>query len=282
MAPKRTYDGRLKESIEETSKTHDLEEHVKRQKEIRDRHRQWRKAAKDKKHSEDSQELSKHSKELLDWAVKELKHSAAGYEHFGSVMNSMTPGTLLLADMVYAANPIGWTFDQLNHPGNIVNYFTGIEFRSVTEFVGDGVKAATDAAGRSISSRPKASIPELQYFVDLNPDGSLPINSVGKNLRRSDGLAITQQQEKYFKAAVSAWILTADHKKYQLKKRPNGSCDVIDSVTGNKLDKDAFIALRDDPRNGMKAFMERRFDLFFESLEEKPEAEPSASMPGMK
>ncbi len=262
-------DEQLKKSM--ADKEAMLDEIRKTQQRARDSVWNMKQDKRDEAKSKASQEVLKNAKTLNDWCAEVLKKSAAGYENFASVMNSMTPGVIMIADMVFAANPIGTVLGKLFLP--IVDR---IEYHMLSPLF--------DAAGNKINSIvgniPEGTVPGLQYFVDLNPNGTLAVHSLGGNLRRTDGKPITPEQEEFFEAGVAAWIKTTNNNKYQLSKRADGAYDVTEGATGNKLKREDFLQLRDDPVYGMNAFMNTRFDLVFEALDEKPEAPTPGGMGG--
>ena len=273
-------DKRLKESLESDEAI--LEARRLTQMKARETARMDRQETEDAAWEESAEETLRNAKTLNDWCNRVLKESAAGYENFASVMNSMTPSVIMLADLANSFNPVGRVLYELNNPGHIVTAATGIKFRSVTDFFGDQLNAAWDASGNKLgdllAGAPKGATPELQYFVDLNPNGTLAVHSLGGNLRRSDGAEITPKQQEFFEAGVAAWITTTNHQKYQLRKRPDSAYDVTERATGAKLKRDDFLKLRDDPVHGMKAFMNKRFDLVFDALDEKPAQYPAPRM----
>lgn len=279
---KEERDKRLKESLE--SEEAILEARRLTQQKARETARTDRQEAQEAAWEESTEEMLRNAKTLNDWCSRVLKESAAGYENFASVMNSVTPSVIMLADLTYDFNPIGRVVYELNNPGHIFNATLGTKFSSITDFLGDQLNVAWDATGNTLgdilAGGPKGAAPELQYFVDLNPNGTLAVHSLGGNLRRSDGAAITPKQQEFFEAGVAAWITTTNHQKYQLRKRPDSSYDVTERATGAKLKRDDFLKLRDDPVHGMKAFMNKRFDLVFEALDEKPAQHPAPKMGG--
>jgi hypothetical protein len=234
------------------------------QKEFRQRAYDMKLAKREEKEKKQHQEASKALRGLRDAATEAIKRPMHGPDHFGSVMSAMLSDLLLVAEWAGLCNPIGWAAGKI--------------FLPVSDFLGDKLNIVWDAAGNKLGdllgNAPHVSTPDLQYFVDLNPNGTLAVHSLGGNLRRSDGKPITPEQEAFFEKGVATWIKTAQDGNYRLKKRADSSYEIIERATGKKLNRDEFLQLRDHPVHGMKAFMETRFDLMFEQLDEKPEDDP--------
>jgi hypothetical protein len=246
---------RQKEKLEELK----ADARLKEEKEMKSMHRAAKNEKKQHAHDEAWNRLKEASKELDEKGQN-------GYDTWVAAMSAILMHTKLIA----AVNPIG----------SLVSGLAGVALTLIkrgTQKEGKPGKdwslgAIIDNTISDLSNKGPAPVDlsdfELQHFVEFTDTHTLDIASLSKNLRRSDGVDFTPEQEEIFKDSLhEAMKLWLDNQGYQPDPAtpPNtlATAFVLKTDHTQRLEKDVFEGLRDDETRGLNEFFSGRFDVTF-------------------
>lgn len=221
-----------------------------------------KRAANDMKGAQESEEAWK---VLRDNYKKELKETVAGYDTLVAVLNKMMIGLGNISHAMRKTFPITY----LLRPLTLVADQAGC----ATRVMRDKVKMMNYADETSLN------IPHIQYSVDLNDNNCLSLDALAENLKRSDGEKFTLQQKTEFEWTIKNWLEQTRNKKYDLINVDGRTLQIVDDVSqpGTRLvlDQKQFKELRDDPVDGLQAYLQKNFQF---KINPSPE-EPTPSSP---
>lgn len=231
------------------------EERVKSEAQVKKLKRAGRSEEKKHAHDEDWKRLAEASKELDE-------RGQNGYDTWVAAMSAI----LMHCYKIMAVNPIGSFVKGIaGEVGAIIERNTGQEM-SLEAFIDTQVSklGATGPAPVDMADF------KLQHFIEFTDQDTLKIDTLSKNLRRSDGLEFTPEQEDIFKYSLKqAMVLWMDTQGYKPDPGnppanppvPNAFVSKADPT--QRLTKTVFEELRDDPARGLSEFFSGRFDVTF-------------------
>ena len=176
----------------------------------------------------------------------------AGYDSWLSAMGEV----LFMAGLMVPINPLGMLVNwAAETAAKGIEFATGLNMRPghIVDIISTEIE--------SKFSEEKKKLPGLIHFVEFTDQNTLKIDSLGKNLRRADGQALSPALEAEFaktlKQGVDIWL--GNHGYVPDPNHANAG-QYFD-VHSNVLTKDDFDNLRNDPNTGLSAFLSNAYDM---------------------
>lgn len=178
-----------------------------------------------------------------------LKDRQYGYDQFHTAMSQLCIYCLDLARALHASNPVGSLLIQV---GEQVALPIGYRIKdSITDRLS---KSSNDPLPVVIQNSVT-----FRHNEQRNCD-ELDVSAIQRNLVRSDGKPISQEQMLMFLGGVTAWL---NIRGYHADTRENHQYQYLDAQN-NPLTVETFNQLRDDPEHGLQKFLSGHFDMEFE------------------
>ncbi|KTC65117.1 Uncharacterised protein (plasmid) [Legionella adelaidensis] len=228
-----------------------IRDHIREQtyKEMRDKSRQLRAKEAQAKRQEELNKVAEREKAYYDAAEQIIQEGQRGYDTWVSAMSSVVVLQLKFVQIGPEA-VLGGLVDLVVQPVKGLLLKVGYDIKD----------RITDKFGKVPEDVP---IPSLKGTMEFTDDNKLDLHALDRSLQTSDGKALDVKDKETFVAGIVAWLNQMGFKP-EADTTGKKTNRFVHKDTNEVLTKERFAALRDDPHDGMMAFLTGRFDMTVE------------------